>query len=310
MDRGMAVTSLAFVLLVLSGASTLAASPQAVDPPAAPTVAPPVPSTENGSPGPMDASSSGGVPSQGLQWAPDAPSEVLVVSGAGPFAAPPPAAGGSPAPSASAVAASAPSTERESQGPAGDPSSESPASHHFHWAPDSPQRAEGGVNFGLLQLALGGFNVAGEVRFHRLWLEYSHGMNLTLNNFGGYSLTPTEKAQNLHIHVPYTTGAGVGFTLVDRLWLGVEAKAHRFDVNAPGGPVSSYETYSVGPVLGYKANIFKGLYANAYFRYWPNVATSLTSDQIALQGTNGTVMHNAHEWNVFANVAIGYAFRR
>ena len=28
----------------------------------------------------------------------------------------------------------------------------------------------------------GGFNVAGEVRRHRLWLEYSHEMDLTLNN--------------------------------------------------------------------------------------------------------------------------------
>jgi hypothetical protein len=222
MNRGIAVTSVVSVILVLSGASKLAASPQTVDSPAAP-----------------------------------------------------------------------PST-----------------SPHFHWAPDSPQRAEVGVNFGLLQLALGGFNVAGEVRYRRLWLEYSHGMDLTLNNFGGYSLTQTEKAQNLHIHVPYTTGAGVGFTLVDRLWLGVEVKAHRFDVNAPGGPVSSYETYSVGPVLGYKVNIVKGLYANAYLRYWPNVATSLNNDQIALQGANGTVIHSAHDWGVFANVAIGYAFRR
>jgi hypothetical protein len=211
----------------------------------------------------------------------------LVLTGASKLAASPQAADPRPAP---AVA-------------------ESPASPHFHWAPASPQRAEVGVNFGLLQLTLGGFNIAGEVRYRRLWLEYSHGVDLTLNKAGGYSLTETEKAQNLHIHVPYTTGAGVGFTLIDQLWLGVEVKAHRFDVNAPGGSVSSYETYSVGPVLGYKVNIGKGLYANAYLRYWPNVATSLKNDQIALQGTNGTVVHSAHDWGTFANVALGYAFR-
>ena len=157
MHRGMATTSLVVIFLVLSGASRLAASPQAVDSPTA-------------------------------------------------------------------------------QRTQDDLSSESSASHHFHWTPESPQHAEVGVNFGLLQLALGGFNVAGEVRRHRLLLEGSHGMDLTLNNFGNYSLTETEKAQNLHVHVPYTTGAGVGFTLVDQLWLGVEVKAHRFDVNAPGGP--------------------------------------------------------------------------
>ena len=191
-----------------------------------------------------------------------------------------------------------------------DPSSKRPDAQQFHWAPFSPAHAEVAVNFGLLQLALGGFNVAGEVRYRRLWLEYSHGMDLTLNNFGGYALTQTETAQGLHIDVPYTTGPGLGFTLVDQLWLGVEVKAHRFDVSAPGGPVSSYNTFSVGPVLGYRLYLFKGLYANAYLRYWPNVATSLDGGQIVLQGTSGTLIHSAHEWNVFANVAIGYAFRR
>ena len=116
------------------------------------------------------------------------------------------------------------------------------------WSPATTKDAEVGVNFGLLQLALGGFNVAGEVRYRRLWLEYSHGMDLTLNNMGGYGLSPTERAQNLHIFVPYTTGFGVGVTVSNQLWLGVEVKAHRYDVNAPGGPVSSYDTYSVGPV--------------------------------------------------------------
>jgi hypothetical protein len=271
-----------FVLLVLSGASALAASPQALDPPSTPGTAGPTRSSEIGSQLLKDASSSDSVPSHHFQLAPRA----------------------------FEVATPGSNSESELQRPADDPSSQDPALHHFHWAPDSPQHAEVGVNFGLLQLALGGFNVAGEVRYRRLWLEYSHGMDLTLNHFGGYSLTQTEKAQNLHIYVPYTTGAGVGFTLLDQLWLGVEVKAHKFDVNAPGGPVSSYETYSVGPVLGYKLYIFKGLYANAYLRYWPNVATSLNGGQIALQGTNGTVIHSAHDWNVFANVAIGYAFRR
>jgi hypothetical protein len=37
----------------------------------------------------------------------------------------------------------------------------------------------------------------------------------------------------------------VGVTLVDELWQGVEFKTHRYDVNAPGGLVSSYHTYSI-----------------------------------------------------------------
>jgi hypothetical protein len=181
-------------------------------------------------------------------------------------------------------------------------------SHHFQWAPSDAKNVQVGINFGLLQLALGGFNVAAELRYRRFWFEYSHGMDLKLNNLDGFSMTQTERDQNLRLFVPYTTGFGVGVTLVDELWLGVEFKTHRYEVNAPGGPVSSYQTYSIGPVLGYKAFLWKGLFADAYLRYWPNVASSLGDNKIALQGADGAVSHSAHDFGVFANVSIGYAF--
>lgn len=179
--------------------------------------------------------------------------------------------------------------------------------HHFQWTPSDAKNVQLGVNFGLLQLALGGFNIAAEVRYRRLWLEYSHGMDLNLNNLRGFSMTQAERDQNLHLFVPYTTGFGAGFTIVDELWLGVEFKTHRYEVNAPGGPVARYQTYSVGPVLGYKLFIWKGLLVNAYARYWPNVVTSLDNDKIRLAGQTGTVIHSAHDFGFFANVSVGYA---
>src|SRR6185295_9857692 len=151
-----------------------------------------------------------------------------------------------------------------------------------------------GANFGLLQLALHGVNVAAEFRYKRLWLEYSHGQSLTLNHQPSLALTSPERDANLHIYVPYTTGFGVGVTLLDELWLGVEFKTHRYEVNAPGGPIARYQTYSVGPVLGYKFFVYRGLHINAYFRYWPNVATSLDDDKIALVSAHGAVTHEAH----------------
>jgi hypothetical protein len=165
-----------------------------------------------------------------------------------------------------------------------------------------------GVNFGLLQLALGGFNVAAEFRYRRLWLEYSHGMELSLNDVGGSGLSSAERRQDLHVYVPYTTGFGVGVTLVDELWLGVEFKDHRYEVNAPGGAAAAYNTYSIGPVLGYKLFVTRGLFVNGYLRYWPTVASSLEGGKVTLDGTNGPVVHEAHDWGVFANVSIGYAF--
>jgi hypothetical protein len=227
----------------------------------------------------------------------------VVLATAGSASGEPPAPTGPPAPGARGV----------SEAPPPPPSDiergfDVTPTHHFQWAPSDAKDVQVGVNFGLLQLALGGFNVAAEVRYRRLWLEYSHGMDLKLNDLGGFSLTQTERDENLRVFVPYTTGFGIGFTIVDELWLGVEFKTHRYDVNAPGGPVASYQTYSVGPVLGYKLFVWKGFYTNAYARYWPNVASSLEGNKIALAGADGTVTHSAHDFGLFANVSVGYAF--
>jgi hypothetical protein len=188
------------------------------------------------------------------------------------------------------------------------PASSPVPSHQFHWAAADDRMPEGAINFGLLQLALGGFNLAGEVRYRRLWFEYSHGMELTLNNLSSLSMTSTERQQGLHVYLPYTTGFGLGLTLLDELWLGVEFKDHKYQVNAPGGPTVSYNTYSVGPVVGYKLFLLRGLFLNAYLRYWPTVASSLDGGKVTLQGTNGPVVHDAHDWGFFANLALGYAF--
>jgi hypothetical protein len=56
-------------------------------------------------------------------------------------------------------------------------------------------------------------------------------------------------------------------------------------VNAPGGRVANYRTYSIGPV-----------------------ATSLDGGKIALAGTNGAVEHTARDFGLFANVSLGYMF--
>lgn len=188
------------------------------------------------------------------------------------------------------------------------PSSSAFPSHHFQWAPHSAETPALGVNFGLLQLALGGFNVAAEFRYKRLWLEYSHGLDLEMNDLGGLGLSSAEKREHVHVYVPYTTGFGVGATVLDELWVGVEFKTHRYDVNAPGGPTVGYQTYSIGPVVGYKVFLYRGLFADAYLRYWPNVATSLDGGKVALRTGNETVMHDAHSFDFFANVSIGYMF--
>jgi|tagenome__1003787_1003787.scaffolds.fasta_scaffold20599075_1 hypothetical protein len=205
---------------------------------------------------------------------------------------------------ARAAAAAEPAPRIEGHGPS---SSRFP-SHRFQLAGRSAERPQVGINFGLLQLALHGFNAAAELRYKRFWFEYSHGQALTLNHQPSLGMTTAERDAGLHMYVPYTTGFGVGVTLIDELWLGAEFKAHRYEVTSPSGDQQRYQTYSIGPVLGYKLFIWRGLHANFYLRYWPNVATSLTDDQVVLAGTNGPIVHHAHEFNVFANVSLGWAF--
>jgi hypothetical protein len=180
-------------------------------------------------------------------------------------------------------------------------------SHRFKLAAHDLKRPEIGVNFGLFQLALGGFNVAGEFRYRRFWFEYSHGQSLELNK-QAFTLTKAERDADLTVDVPYTTGFGVGATVIDELWLGLEFKAHRFDVSTPVGASTSYHTYSVGPVLGYKFFIWRGLHANVYARYWPNVASTLSDGKVTLDGAAGPVVHEAHGFDLFANVSLGWAF--
>jgi hypothetical protein len=80
------------------------------------------------------------------------------------------------------------------------------------------------------------------------------------------------------------------------------------EVTASGGDQHRHQTYSIGPVLGYQLFIRRGLHAHLYLRYWPNVATSLEGNEITVAGPNGPVGHRAHDFKLFTNVSIGWAF--
>ncbi|MCA9541145.1 MAG: hypothetical protein KC620_19730, partial [Myxococcales bacterium] len=192
-----------------------------------------------------------------------------------------------------------PAQAAEAHGPASD----ALPSHAFQLAARSHPHGQIGVNFGLSQLLLGGFNVAVEGRWHRLVIEYSHGLHLDYGALGGFALTDDERAQDLGITSPWTTGGGLGFVLLDELYAGVELKGHRYAVQAPGGEAFAYTTMSVGPVLAWRFFIWRGLHANAYLRYWPNVWTSLDDNRHTL--ADGRT-HAAKDLGLFANVSLGW----
>ena len=83
------------------------------------------------------------------------------------------------------------------------------------------------VVFGLTQpLLVKGFNIEGNYIYNRLIFDYSHGVSL---DFSESSVTLDLKRQGLAVHMPWTTGFGVGYRIREWINVRVEPKWHRFE---------------------------------------------------------------------------------
>jgi hypothetical protein len=195
--------------------------------------------------------------------------------------------------------------------------------------PNAPSLA---FNLGLIQpIALGGANVEVDFRVGHFVASYSHGWNLTME---GAAVVGDMKTQHVNLHLPFSTGFGVGVTFhVDALRsffdLRFEGKIHRFDayyLSADGSrktAISSYDTFTLGGgaywtlvPFSHRTDVLKGIDISTSFRVWPNVASTLSGDQIAYANatTNRTETHQAANVGIantpiVANVSIGYVFQ-
>lgn len=177
-------------------------------------------------------------------------------------------------------------------------------SHQFQLAPHVHPQPELSMHFGLSQPSLfHGANVALDVRFHRFLLSYSHGAALNLNATPSAGLSKRDRDAGVSLYTPWTTGGGFGVILLDELYLMVDLKVHRFEAALRDDQVK-YTTVSVGGELGYRLFLWRGLFAQAALRYWPNVYSSLKSDKAQL----GTHTHHAKDFGFFGNVMLGWAF--
>ena len=179
--------------------------------------------------------------------------------------------------------------------------------------------------FGLNQPMLGGFNVEGNLFYKRLAFDYSHGVSLDFEN---KILSGAPKEQGLAVHIPWTTGFGVGYRFNEWLNLRVEPKWHKHEIYYDGVPQNEntmlfdYTTFTLG--LGLYANVrpfknkenfLKGLMIAPSVRFWPQVASTLTDDQITYENiiTGQTEVHEAMEIGIsntpwIVNVSVGYSF--
>lgn len=179
--------------------------------------------------------------------------------------------------------------------------------------------------FGLSQPILGrGFNVEGNLFYKRLVFDYSHGVSLDIRaaNAG------TElKGQHLAVHIPWTTGFGVGYRVTKLLNVRVEPKWHRYeiyndgDVQTASSRITGYTTFTLGAgaYLNWRPfekanNALSGILIAPSVRYWPRISSSLPGDKLAYQNrtTGEQATHKAMEIGfnntpVFVNVSIGYS---
>jgi len=178
--------------------------------------------------------------------------------------------------------------------------------------------------FGLNQPLLGGFNVEGNLFYKCFVFDYSHGVSL---NFSNDILDEVNQAQGLDVHIPYTTGFGVGYRFNDWLNMRAEPKWHKFELYNAGDKqnesnlLGSYTTFTMG--LGLYANLqpfkrkdsfLQGIMVAPSVRYWPRVSSSLPNDELAYYNPklDETVVHEALEVGVnntpwILNVSVGYS---
>jgi hypothetical protein len=181
------------------------------------------------------------------------------------------------------------------------------------------------VLFGLTQpLFAKGFNIEGNFLYKRLAFDYSHGVSL---DFSGNTVSGELKEQHLQVHVPYTTGFGIGYRFVPWLSLRVEPKWHRFEIfyeesQSESNQIVSYNTFSLG--LGLYANwrpfknspnALKGIMIAPSIRYWPTVSSTLSGDEFVYDNriTGNAETHHRMEAGInntpiVFNVSVGYSF--
>ncbi|MCI5056377.1 MAG: hypothetical protein MRY83_09730 [Flavobacteriales bacterium] len=179
--------------------------------------------------------------------------------------------------------------------------------------------------FGLNQPLLGGFNIEGNLFYKRLAFDYSHGISL---NFDNEILDKENQALGLDIHVPWTTGFGVGYRINDWLNLRAEPKWHKFELfhqnekQVLDNLLVSYTTFTMG--IGAYANLepfknqsnfLKGIMIAPSIRWWPRVSSSLTNDQVDIYSKTKEQMvsHEALEVGIsnsplILNMSVGYSF--
>jgi len=180
---------------------------------------------------------------------------------------------------------------------------------------------------GLIQPALlqgGNFEV--DYYTPKMVFNYSHGFSLDLDSKMGTTVGDI-KAQHLAIHIPFSTGLGVGYRLNKYFDVRFEPKLHKFEVYYDGtergqeiNQITDYTTFTFG-LGGYfrwkpfekQATIFNGIFISTSIRYLQKIHSSLDNGEVQYFNhvTDQEEVHKAANIGIantpfIFNLAIGY----
>lgn len=182
------------------------------------------------------------------------------------------------------------------------------------------------ILFGLSQpLLVSGFNIEGNIIFKRFIFDYSHGVSL---DFGKDMVTDELKNQGVVVHIPWTTGFGLGYRFTEWLNLRVEPKWHKFEYYYAGDAqndatqITKNTTFSLGLGLyGFfqpfkkKDNFLKGIIVAPSIRFWPTVSSSFAQDKFTYENTTTEETETIKTLDpgigftpLVINISVGYTF--
>jgi hypothetical protein len=155
----------------------------------------------------------------------------------------------------------------------------------------------------------------------KMMFEYSHGFSLDPSSSGGY------KNQKLSLHLPYSTGIGIGYRINSNLDIRFESKLHSWEVyymdeeQKAENKIKEYKTYTLGVGIYYRyfpfknnnSNLLQGITTSTSLRWWQNVGSTLDNNEFSYTNKFSNKMETLKAANIgigntplIFNVAIGY----
>lgn len=178
--------------------------------------------------------------------------------------------------------------------------------------------------FGMLQPTVAkGFNVELNYTTNRMIFDYSHGISLDPPVVGDY------KTQKIALHIPFTSGFGIGYRFSSFLDVRFEPKLHSWEVYNEGETqnqntkIKDFKTFTLGigayyrymPFKNSENKLLQGITTSTSIRYWQNVGSTLRNDEFSYlnKNTNKTETLKAPNIGItnspiIFNIAIGYTF--